>query len=244
MTRSRLFPRPDQVAELTRGLRLPLPGLADAHLDVIFESILCSWRQLVEHHGHELLNKDENELNSLLQIHLNGSRLHNDLLAQMVACVVRGGESVSFDGTHIEKRPDLAFYLTGRHASFPLLMECKIIDQSSGRSIDLYCAQGLRRFVDGEYAWGNMETVMVAYVHDRSSIEENLIPHLVGLAANPPDTMRTVSMPQRRPSIRSPTSVSQHDRVFRYVNSSGNNEPGVISIWHLWMNAPIANSLG
>ena len=32
-------PRVDQVAELTRGLRLPLPAIADLHLQILAEGL-------------------------------------------------------------------------------------------------------------------------------------------------------------------------------------------------------------
>ena len=33
----RVQPRPDQVAELTRGIRLPLPAIADVHIGILAE---------------------------------------------------------------------------------------------------------------------------------------------------------------------------------------------------------------
>src|ERR1022692_3243795 len=62
---------------------------------------------------------------------------------------VRGGESISFDGKRLELRPDLGIYLTGRHRNFPLVVECKIIDGPTGKGVDLYCVNGIRRFVEG-----------------------------------------------------------------------------------------------
>ena len=82
---------------------------------------------------------------------------------------VRQGSQGFADGSHIEKRPDLTLYLTSRNPNFPLVVECKIIDRRTRKGVDLYCEEGLRRFIDGEYAWTNSEAVMLAYVRDQSS---------------------------------------------------------------------------
>lgn len=239
MTRTyRLRPRPDQVGELTRGQRLPLPNLSNVHLDVIADALVRAWEGLIQDHGSNLRLKDENELNALLQGRLNNLRFESRLLSQIVSCVVRGAESVSYDGRHIEKRPDLSLYLTGRQPNFPLVVECKIIDAATGKGVDLYCVNGVRRFVEGEYAWAASQGVMLAYVRDRSSIDDCLTPHLQALSATSPDTLRTIAMPSRDAGVRSPAAISQHDRDFRYVSSIGNDVPGPITVWHLWIKLP------
>jgi len=213
-----------------------LPNIAHAHLDVIAERLAQAWEELVRNHGAKLLAKQESELNALLQSRLNHLRDKDRLLSQMVASIVRGAESISFDGTHIEKRPDLSIYLTRRNANFPLTVECKIVDLPAGKSIDLYCTKGLKRFVDGEYAWATSQGVMLAYVRDRSSIDGCLTPHLDALAASPPDALRTECKPKREVGLRSLASISRHGRAFRYIGSVTNCEPGPIAIWHMWMD--------
>jgi hypothetical protein len=128
-------PRIDQVSELTRGLQLPIPPIALAHLGVIIDALKCALEQLVAEHGNALAAKEENELNSLLQARMNNLCAGDRILSQMVACVVRGGESISFDGKRLELRPDLGIHLTGRNRNFPLIVECKIIDGSSRREL-------------------------------------------------------------------------------------------------------------
>jgi hypothetical protein len=85
-------PRPDQVSELTRGLRLPMPPLALPHLGFIIDALKRALEQLVAEHGDALAAREENELNALLQARLNSLCTEEKLLSQMVACVVRGGE--------------------------------------------------------------------------------------------------------------------------------------------------------
>lgn len=230
---SRLRQRRDQLTELTGGLQLPLPSLSAIHLDIILEGLISAWEELAKTHGDELLKKDEPEINALMQARLNRATETETLFGQMVSNVARGSETVSFDGTHIEKRPDLAVYLTRRHANFPLLIECKIIDRRCGKGVNLYCMNGLKRFVEGEYAWANREAMMVAYVRDRSHIDGTLTPYLSALTANPPDSLRTESVPQQEGTLIG--VVTRHGRAFQYTPPCLGSLPGPIAIWHLWI---------
>jgi hypothetical protein len=229
------LPRIDQVSELTRGLKLPMPPVASVHPAVIYDGVKRAFDRLVAEHGGALAVKEENELNGLLQARLNSLCAEERLLSQMVACVVRGGESISFDGKRLELRPDLGIYLTGRHRNFPLVVECKIIDGPTGKGVDLYCVNGIRRFVEGEYAWGSSQGLMIAYVRDGSTVSQTLTPHLSANAVKDPDPFQTESMPSEEET--SPVWISRHGRGFRYVGSPEGN-PGSIGISHLWFEAP------
>jgi hypothetical protein len=226
--------RIDQVNELTRGLRLPMVPIALAHLNVIIDALKCALEHLVAEYGDGLAAREENELNSLLQARMNNLCAEEKLLSQMVACVVRGGESISFDGTRLELRPDLGIYLTGRNRNFPLIIECKIID-GVRRGVDLYCVNGIRRFVEGEYAWGSSQGLMLAYVRDGSSITQTLTPHLNMSAANNPDPFRTEAMPYEYGATSMSVWMSRHGRAFSYVGDA-RGQPGPIGISHLWFN--------
>lgn len=224
-------PRIDQVKELTRGLKLPMPPVAAIHLAIIIETIRVALNELVAEHGGALVGKPEIELNALLQARLNGMRDVEKLFGQIVACVVRGGESTSYNGKHIEKRPDLAIYLTSRHANFPLLLECKVIDGPNGKGVDLYCVQGIQRFVDGQYGWANTQCLMLAYVRDGSSAESALVPYLKTSSTKSSDPLRTEAVPE---PPNDGTLQSKHGRIFKYVEKR-HDPPGSISIHHMWV---------
>ncbi len=151
-----------------------------------------------------------------------------------MASVVRGKESLSFDGSHLEKRPDLSIHLTARSRRFPLIAEAKIIDATKGEN--LYCSQGVRRFLNGEYGWGGREAFMIAYVRDGSTITTRLQPYL--------------AIPAQSASYAvedAPTSVgtgacdaarSRHGRSFFYAHMMPPaNDPGAIALWHVWVDA-------
>ena len=175
----------------------------------------------------------EPEVTALLEGRLN-SMIDEDLVwGQLVLCVARGKESISFDGSQLEKRPDLSIYLTDRKPHFPLVVEAKILDGSGSRTVASYCGDhGLLRFVKGEYAWASREAFMLAYVRDGSSIDLNLRPRLANTTASNPPTHRGLDL-----------AYTQHGREFTYPLLP-RNSPGSISVWHLWLSCGRRTKVG
>jgi hypothetical protein len=230
-------PRFDQIAELTRGIDLPLLPLHPQHLQVIVEALYAAWTDLLHRHPQTLLQQDEAAINALMETRLL-ALLDEDLLwAQMVRAVARGREMVSFDGTHLEKRPDLSLFLTGRNAAFPLTIECKIVDEAKDKSGKLYCDKGLSRFLTGEYAWATREAVMIAYVRDKSTIASTLAPLFVSQVSGPaPYAAEGALFIVDAPPLE--LATSSHRRSFRYpLRQPPRDEPGAIALWHLWLPA-------
>ncbi len=180
-------PRLDQVAELTRRIRLPLPAIKDTHLQVLAEGLQEAFDDLCERRPVTMATGNEPEVTTLLQTRLNGLCEEDSLWGRLVRSVARGAENISFDGSHLEKRPDLSISLYGQPRDFPLVVEAKILDGTSSRTVASYCGdRGLLRFVKGEYAWASSEAFMLAYVRDGSSIDSKLKPRLAhAMALNP-----------------------------------------------------------
>jgi hypothetical protein len=231
-----LRPRGDQVEELTRGQHLPLDPIAQAHLDIIFETVARVWDELRRDQFQVVAEGTEAEINAMLEARLNGLWRTDPLWSQLVSSVARGKESLSFDGSHLEKRPDLSIYLTGKHPSFPIVVECKLIDHFSGKGVDLYCKNGVARFVAGQYAWANREAVMIAYIRDDSTVEKHLSPFLESGAGKALDPWQTCRLPEIGGG-RTPVTSSDHLRNFEYSLATGPKGPGMISLWHLWLGA-------
>jgi hypothetical protein len=176
MSSPALSPRPDQIAELTRGLDLPLAAIDDIYLHIIADGVAQAFEEIRASAPTTVATGDEAEVTALLEARLNRMIEEDKLWRQLVASVVRGKESLSFDGSHLEKRPDLSIHLTARTRRFPLIAEAKIIDATRGEH--LYCSQGLQRFLNGEYGWGGREALMIAYVRDGTTIATRLEPYL------------------------------------------------------------------
>jgi hypothetical protein len=227
-------PRPDQIAELTRDLVLPLAAIEDLHLEVIIEGIGQAFEEVAQTAPSVVATGDEAEVTALLQARLNAKIEVDPLWRLLVAAVVRGGESVNFDGSRLEKRPDLSIHLTARSRRFPLPAEAKLIDAVKGEA--LYCSQGLKRFLAGEYGWGGQEALMLAYVRDKSTITGRLAPYLA-IPAHA-STYLVESPPTALKSGSCDVAVSRHGRSFVYTHTAPpENAPGAITLWHLWLDA-------
>lgn len=237
MRAASIRPRPDQIAELTRGLQLPLPEVSTIHLDIIAEGLLQAFEDIRARAPATVASGTESEVTALLEARLNAMIEVEPLWGQLVLCVARGKESLSFDGSHLEKRPDLSIYLSNRNRSFPLITEAKIIDAAASKTETLYCDNGIRRFVEGEYAWGNREAFMIAYVRDGSSIGTKLTPFLSNVISLDPPGYLVEGLPVATGSGSFDLAHSMHGRSFLYPsNPSDMLEPGPISVWHLWLS--------
>ena len=237
MSSSALRPRPDQVAELTRGLELPLPAIDDVHLEFIAEVLQKAFQDVRADEPHTIDSGNEAEVTALMEARLNELIEHNLVWSQLVLFVARGKESVSFDGSHLEKRPDLSIVLSDRVRRFPLVVEAKIVDVSTAKGISLYCKNGLRRFLVGEYAWGSREALMIGYVRDGSTIEAALGQFLTEAEAGGTTSYLVQEFPSGRGSGSIDLASSRHGRSFVYINREApRNEPGPISVWHLWLS--------
>lgn len=229
-------PRPDQIAELTRGVRLPLPAISGVHMEVLAEGLHRAFDELRVVQPLTLGSGDENEVSALMEARLNLLIEKGALWGQLVNSVARGKESVSFDGSHIEKRPDLCIYLSDRRQRFPLVVEAKVLDAAASKTVKLYCDKGVRRFVEGEYAWSNQEAIMIGYVRDGSSIDGQLRPFLSkAMNASPPSYL-VEQLPAHAGSGPLDLASTRHGRGFVYGAQLPPNSPGAIDIWHLWLS--------
>jgi hypothetical protein len=206
------------------------------------EALCAAWAYLLKRHPQVLLQEDEAAINALMETRLLTLLDEDPLWAQMVRAVARGRETVSFDGVHLEKRPDLSLFLTCRNAAFPLAIECKIIDEANSKSGKLYCDKGVSRFLAGEYAWAAREALMIAYVRDKSTIASALAPLFVLPTFGPAPyaaegAVAAVGAPP--PDL----AKSSHGRSFRYpLRQPPRDEPGAIALWHLWLPAALKTS--
>ena len=228
-------PRHDQVAELTRGLRLPLAAIADEHLKILAEGLRQAFDDIRVHAPATVDTGEEPEVTALMQARLNRLIHEDSLWRQLVLWVGRGTESVSFDGSHLEKRPDLLIVLSSAERRFPLVAEAKILDAAASKTVGLYCKNGIRRFVEGEYAWGNREAFMIGYVRDGSSINTTLKAFLLKAMNLLPDSYLVKSLPVPVGSGSFDLAYTRHGRNFVCGNQQPPIRPGPISVWHLWL---------
>lgn len=230
--------RPDHIAELTLGAQLPLEPIADAHLNIIFETILQAWGELQINGATVLGHGDEAEVNALLEPRLNHHCQSLPLWKDVVHSVQRGRETMSYNGARLEPRPDVSLVFLHGNRNFPMVVECKIIDSPNKKSINLYCSKGIARFVSGDYAWASRQAIMLGYVRDGSTISNKLAPYLAQKAKLQPDPFQTTSGPRPLPAPHSAVHHSEHARSFKYLSKVDGTGPGPIDLYHVWLIPP------
>jgi hypothetical protein len=226
----------EQLAALTRGLSLPLPPLPTTSLRIIADSVVQAFAHVKATHRISYSSGSEPELNALIVARLNDMLEQNTALGLYVNAVSRGVETLNYNGTRLETRPDLSFYLTSRSSRFPLVAEAKVVDAPSGRSVGKYCSSGLARYIVGDYSWGAQEAFLVAYVRDKAKIDPSLVKELQKAKKTRPDPYRTKKMPIALYGSDS-LSSSRHARPFKHMTGAGVQPAKMINVWHVWLDA-------
>lgn len=104
---------------LTKGVVLPERALRRIHLTVIADAIRAAWRFILAEWPDQAAVGDERLVNAALVARLKIASTIPSPFTTLVSRIDRGTEDYSFDGTHIEKRPDINMLLTERLAGFP-----------------------------------------------------------------------------------------------------------------------------
>lgn len=227
----------DHLSELIRGQRLPLPALDPVHVAILLELLQRAYEGIRNDRAETVSSASEADINGLMVARLNHLVGEDPLAGQMVRAVSRGTETINYNASLIEKRPDIQISLTDRQHVFPLIVECKLVDAPKGKTVNLYCRGGLARFISGDYAWANREGMMLAYVRDGGSTTSHLHPFLARKAASEPRKYSVVELPEKCFDHLQDAAVSIHGRAFAYEHAPQNGQqPGDITVWHLWVH--------
>jgi hypothetical protein len=144
---------------------------------------------------------------------------------------------VSYDMRHLDKMPDMIFHLNRDSLAVlstedGLFVECKPADKAHPAGQD-YCDAGVRRFVDGEYAWAMQDAMMVCYSRDGRTIPDHLVPAL----AQRHSRLGVQSAPS---ALASSHATMRAAAVHRSVHGRSFSWPGpwgracAIRIYHSW----------
>ena len=88
-----IAPRHDQVAELTRGLTLPLEPIKNEHLEVLAEGLRRAFDDIRDRVTATVAKGNEPEVTALMCARLNKLVGENPLWQQLVLCVSRGAQN-------------------------------------------------------------------------------------------------------------------------------------------------------
>lgn len=227
---------------------LPHPRLELPVILLIHRVLLRAFEMLFER-GFSLALKKEDEITAALRGILENDLRQKGSVAgfsrRTYETVIRGGQVANYDLTRLTKSPDLCFRIRNDEVEPPrrvlavhdaLFVECKPIDK--GHAVgSKYCELGLRRFVDGDYAWAMQEGLMLGYARDGRTITKHLIPEmqkpkrLEQLKTTEPP--RPLALPGAGAGGNSEDlHISRHRRGFPWVDDKG---PATdILIYHLW----------
>ena len=219
-----------QIEALVGDVRIPLAPLDSRHIDIVLKCLFRAFRNAKDHAAEIIKSGSEVEITALVISFMNREIDKNPIFKDIISNVSRGVESISHDGTKLEKRPDISICLMDRPPQFPLIIEAKIIDRHTRKTVSLYCEQGIRRFLDGDYGWACREAMMLAYVRDGSRIMTEIDPYMNRMNASGVTDHETIAIED------SERALSRHDRQFFYpFQQLSEQKPGHISIWHIWI---------
>lgn len=149
------------------------PDVSEVHKRAVERALRWAWQRVrqrwpkVQHQG------SEEEITAKLHFVLN-EHLADDSRAapglHSFETVGRGNKVESNDG-RIELMPDLVFRPpvprgVRNRTRWGYFVECKIVD--GGRSVGLYCTEGIARFAEGAYSAWMASGGLLAYVRDES----------------------------------------------------------------------------
>jgi hypothetical protein len=219
--------------------QLPYPMMPAGTQRVIRAALRHAWSIVRARAAkNELPTAPEAQVTTILQFTLN--ELLDDesepvpgFSSNHFETVERGAEVVNYDGTRLEKRPDLRFRLQGRTPRVPdrthygLFVECKLLDSS--HPLRLYASNGILRFVNGDYAWAMPHGLMLAYVRGTTPTRTDLMRLLEDSKAQLNVLNSVLDTPEGEEIVQ-----SLHARTWQYPAST--NPPGPIELTHLWLS--------
>ncbi|MDO3388119.1 hypothetical protein QWI17_19900 [Gilvimarinus sp. SDUM040013] len=221
----------------------PFPEWSESLIDCIDSAFKVAWNKATasidEEHTeleNHLTNLLEYELHRMLDtenaIGFNRGRFQSP---------VRGAECCDYQNKSISKKPDLTIRLLDMRPGISdvrqdaMFVECKVLDVDK-RPL-AYIENGIRRFVDGEYAWAMPHALMLGYVLDKSVLPGALVQcfnrnkqkPLVARCAPSDGALVTVATTQRPITFR-----SSHPRKWAHLEYGA---PGPIQIYHVWLHS-------
>lgn len=221
------------------------PPFDERYLRAIEFALRVAWENLHKdpETRQKLSSQSEERISHLLRDMLNELRERKNGGVDDYNCSVFerpqiGAEVMTQDGKI--RKPDVVFALSGwprpgvsNSIRDGIFVECKILEQGSGKNLSAYCSNGIKRFVDGDYAAWMREGMMVAYVRTTQAMPNDLT------GAMTPAQMREDLATDGNLTVCGLTDseprvyISDHNRTWEYLGNQG--RPGPVQVRHLWL---------
>jgi hypothetical protein len=224
-------------------VRLPHPPISLSVFLVIENGIRAAWEMMRNspRPGFDLMTAVENSVTQELYKRLYDEVFNQNVVEgfdrELLTTVTRDSKIENYDGTNIEKMPDLLFGFADRPNVFRLtqdwlFVECKPVDSVHSAGVH-YCGKGIIRFVRGEYAWAMNSALMIGYARTGYTI----LPKLAD-ALKASSIVQTLDYPYQCHHSKSNSSsevvhISRHARTFTYIETK--RPAKAITIRHLWL---------
>lgn len=226
-------------------VELPHKPLPLAVFLVVEEALRVSWQRLKANPcpRHDIQSADEDpvthELYEMMYDEVFDKGIVDGFDRDHFTVITREAKVRNYDGTNLDKMPDLLVGIVGRNDVYRntqdwLFIECKPVDKDHTVGVH-YGAKGIARFIRGEYAWAMTSALMVGYC----SAGYTIAPKLIEALTNRKEEFKVKRTPV--PCRHSPTvsyaekvHITQHERTFCYQQSSQVAPP--IELRHLWLN--------
>ena len=225
-------------------IKLPHEPIPLAVFLIVEEAMRVAWQRLKERASPriDLRTAEEDEVThdfyEVLYDEVFGHGLVDGFDEERFKVVTRESKLRSFDGSHLDKMPDLLVSIAGRSNVFMrsqdwLFVECKPVGASHTVGVH-YGAKGIARFIRGEYAWAMPNALMVGYASPGYSID----PKLIDTLTNRGQEFEVIDFPRACPHstpsvISDSVFITSHRRTFDYVETKEAAPP--ICLRHLWL---------
>ena len=219
----------------------PHPQYDMAVMRLIIKAIRRAWIPIAleEHHASVGQERDEVPLNSAMAEELDALRRSRNLpgfSSDLFETVVVDAPVKDYLGNRISSRPDITLRLrdirpgVANHWVDAIYIECKRIRQSS--NIGNYFSSGMKKFLDGQYAWAVQQAIMIGYVETSQELPDALHDRLCRL--DMPKTAQLVPYKNKlvRPSGKPYAAFTTHHRTWKHEND---DLPGDIELTHVWL---------
>ena len=224
---------------------LPHKPLPLAVFLVVEEALRISWGRLKAHPHprHDIPTATEDEVThdfyEVVYDEVFSKGIVEGFDEEHFTVVTREKKVRNYDGTNLDKMPDMLVGIAGRNDVYRnsqdwLFIECKPVDANHTVGVH-YGAKGIARFIRGDYAWAMTSALMVGYASLGYTIDPKLIETLEVRAEE--FKVRRKPVPCRRSpavSYAEKVHITQHERTFDYVETGQPAPP--IKLRHLWLS--------
>lgn len=223
----------------------PHPPFPDAVLRAVVSAIRRAWMPIAEDERKRGTKKaerrDELELNDDLRKELFALLVSRKLAAftsDVFETPVVDGAVEDYSGKRIQSRPDITIRLRDIRplAANPLFdaifIECKRVRE--GSNLGPYFTKGMKRFLDGQYAWAVPQAVMIGYLETGQVLPDHLEERVRRNGAGVAMQLVAYGNNQAvKSSGKRYLAYTRHERTWKHRNDDG---PGDIELLHLWLS--------